>query len=31
MFVPIEMHEEYKDRSGTHITGNATYGRRRLA
>ena len=27
MFVPIEMREEYKDRSGTHITGNATYGR----
>ena len=21
------MREEYKDRSGTHITGNATYGR----
>lgn len=27
MFVPIEMREEYKDRSGTHITGIATYGR----
>jgi len=27
MSVPIEMREEYKDRSGTHITGNATYGR----
>jgi len=29
MFVPIEMREEYQDRSGsgTHITGMATYGR----
>jgi hypothetical protein len=27
MFVPIEMREEYKDRSGTHVTGIATYGR----
>jgi len=27
MFVPIEMREEYQDRSGTHITGTATYGR----
>ena len=26
MFVPIEMREEYRDPSGTHITGNATYG-----
>jgi len=27
MFVPVEMREEYKNRSGWHITANATYGR----
>ena len=27
MLVPIEMREEYTDRSGSHITGVATYGR----
>jgi hypothetical protein len=27
MFVPVEMREDYKNRSGWHITANATYGR----
>ena len=30
LLVPIEMREEYFDRSGAHITGVATYGRFRL-